>query len=85
MLASAVVNADETRVPMLKPGHGKAITGYLSGYVGDADHPFVYYDFRPSRSRDGPAEVLATYRGYLQTDGYSVYTSLVHQGQRESA
>lgn len=79
VLASAVVNADETEVKMLKPGHGKTITGYMSGYAGDADHPYVFYDFRPSRSRDGPAEVLADYRGYLQTDGYVVYTSLVRQ------
>jgi transposase len=77
VLASFVVNADETEVRMLKPGNGKAITGYLSGYAGDADHPFVFYDFRPSRSRDGPEEMLANYRGYLQTDGYIVYTSLV--------
>ena len=77
VLASAAINADETEVRMLKPGRGKAITGYLSGYAGDADHPWVFYDFRPSRSRDGPEEVLANYRGYLQTDGYVVYTSLV--------
>jgi transposase/uncharacterized coiled-coil protein SlyX len=76
---SAVVNADETEVKMLKPGHGKAITGYLSGYAGDTDHRYVFYDFRPSRSRDGPKEVLADYRGYLQTDGYIVYTSLVRE------
>jgi transposase len=79
IFASAVVNADETEVRMLKPGHGKAITGYLSGYAGDADHRYVFYDFRPSRSRDGPKEVLADYRGYLQTDGYIVYTSLVRE------
>jgi transposase/uncharacterized coiled-coil protein SlyX len=79
VLASFVVNADETEVRMLKPGNGKTITGYLSGYAGDAEHPFVFYDFRPSRSRDGPREVLADYRGCLQTDGYIVYTSLVRE------
>jgi transposase/uncharacterized coiled-coil protein SlyX len=79
VLASIVINADETEVKMLKPGNGKAITGYLSGYTGDADHRYVFYDFRPSRSRDGPREVLADYRGYLQTDGYIVYTSLVRE------
>jgi transposase/uncharacterized coiled-coil protein SlyX len=61
VLASAVVNADETEVRMLKPGHGKTIAGYLSGYAGDADHRYVFHDFRPSRSRDGPAEMLADY------------------------
>ncbi len=79
VLASVVINADETEVKMLKPGNGKAITGYLSGYAGDANHRYVFYDFRPSRSRDGPREVLADYRGYLQTDGYIVYTSLVRE------
>ena len=79
VLASIVINADETEVKMLKPGNGKAITGYLSGYAGDADHRYVFYDFRPSRSRDGPREMLADYRGYLQTDGYIVYTSLVRE------
>jgi transposase/uncharacterized coiled-coil protein SlyX len=79
VLASIVINADETEVKMLKPGNGKAITGYLSGYAGDADHRYVFYDFRPSRSRDGPKEMLADYRGYLQTDGYIVYTSLVRE------
>jgi transposase len=81
VLASVVINADETEVRMLKPGHGKTIKGYLSGYAGDADHRFVFYDFRPSRSRDGPEEMLAGYRGYLQTDGYVVYTSLVRHSE----
>ncbi len=81
VLASIVINADETEVKMLKPGHGKAITGYLNGFAGDADHRYVFYDFRPSRSRDGPQEVLGDYRGYLQTDGYVVYTSLVRHSE----
>ena len=77
VIDSIVINADETEVRMLKPGHGKTIKGYLSGYAGDADHRYVFYDFRPSRGRDGPEEMLANYQGYLQTDGYVVYTSLV--------
>jgi transposase len=77
VLRGAVINADETPVKMLKPGHGRTVTGYVTGYAGDLAHPFVFYDFRVSRSRDGPEEMLASYRGYLQTDGYVVYTSLV--------
>jgi hypothetical protein len=42
-LASAVANADETWVPMLKPGHGKATAGYITEYADDADHPFLFY------------------------------------------
>jgi len=78
VLKGAVINADETPVKMLKPGHGRTVTGYVTGYAGDVDHRFVFYDFRVNRSRDGPEEMLASYRGYLQTDGYAVYSSLVN-------
>ena len=77
ILLSYVVQADETPVRYLGVAPGKASHGFLFGYGGDADHRYLWYDFRPSRNRDGPAEVLATYRGVLQTDGYAVYESLV--------
>ena len=79
ILLSYVVQADETPVRYLGGAPGKALLGYLFGYGGDADHRYLGYDFRPSRNRDGPAEVLATYRGVLQTDGYAVYESLVNE------
>jgi hypothetical protein len=58
---------------------GKSSLGYLFGYAGDAEHRFLYYDFRPTRSRDGPREVLGNFHGVLQTDGYSAYESLVRE------
>jgi transposase len=79
ILISYVVQADETPVRYLGGAPGKASLGYLFGYGGDAEHPFLWYDFRPSRNRDGPSEVLATYQGVLQTDGYAVYESLVNE------
>ena len=85
ILLSYVVQADETPVRYLGGAPGKASLGYLFGYGGDAEHPFLWYDFRPSRNRDGPAEVLATYRGVLQTDGYSVYESLVKEAPEAAA
>ena len=78
ILKSCVVQADETPVRFLPGEAGKSRLGYLSGYAGDEDHRFLWYDFRPSRSRDGPQTVLADYRGVLLTDGYSVYESLVN-------
>ena len=78
VLTSAVINVDETTVPVLKPGRRKAAKAYLWGYAGDADHRYVFYDFG-GRGRDGPKEILAEYRGYLQSDGYAVYTSLVDE------
>jgi len=76
ILTSFVVQADETPVRYLGAARGKSSQGYLFGYAGDVEHRLLYYDFRPDRSRDGPQQVLADYRGVLQTDGYSAYQSL---------
>lgn len=77
ILKSYVLQADETPVRYLGGEPGKSSQGYLFGYAGDAEHRLLYYDFRPNRSRDGPQQVLADFRGVLQTDGYSAYQSLV--------
>ena len=79
LLRSYAVQADETPVKYLGGEKGKASTGYLFGYAGDAEHRLLYYDYRPDRTRAGPAEILANYRGVLLTDGFSGYESLVHE------
>jgi transposase len=81
ILLSSVVQADETPVRYLGGQPGKSLLGYLFGYGGDADHRYLWYDFRPRRSRDGPREVLGDFRGVLQTDGFSAYESLVNESQ----
>ena len=79
VLASYVIQADETPVRYLDGLSDKALQGYLWGYAGDREHRYVVYDFQDSRSRDGPRAMLAQYRGYLQSDGYAVYESLVRE------
>ena len=79
ILKSLVVQADETPVRYLGGVPGKSSQGYLFGYAGDVEHQFLYYDFRPTRSREGPRQVLADFQGVLQTDGHSAYESLVKE------
>jgi transposase len=79
ILKSFVVQADETPVRYLGEEPGKSSQGYLFGYAGDAEHRFLVYDFQPNRSRAGPREMLADFRGLLQTDGHSAYESLVKE------
>ena len=79
ILRSYVIQADETPVKYLGDEKGKASTGYLFGYAGDAEHRLLYYDYRPDRTRAGPAEILADYQGVLLTDGFSGYESLVQE------
>lgn len=79
LLRSDVIQVDETPVKYLGAEQGKASTGYLFGYGGNAEHRFLYYDYRADRSRAGPAEILANYQGVLLTDGFSGYESLVQE------
>jgi len=81
ILQSYVIQADETPFKYLGGEPGKSSIGYLFGYAGDAEQRFLYYDYRPSRSREGPAELLANYRGILLTDGFSGYEALVRESQ----
>jgi hypothetical protein len=80
-LKSYVIQADETPVPVFDPTRDATRTGYLWGKRGDAEHPYVVYDYSDSRSRDGPAEFFKDYRGHLQTDAYAVYESVVDQSK----
>ena len=67
-LKSRAINVDETRVPVQEKGQIRTKSGRLWVYVGDRDHPHTVYDYRPTKSRDGPAEILANYKGILQAD-----------------
>ena len=74
LLASGVVQSDDTGVKYLEPP-GPAKSGYLWAYVsGDQD---VVYDFTTSRSRAGPTSFLAGFQGILQVDGYTAYNEIL--------
>jgi transposase len=77
VLESYVIQGDETPVPVLDPTRDSTRKGYLWAKIGDAEHPYTVYHYTDSRSRDGPAAFFKDYRGYLQTDAYSVYESVV--------
>jgi hypothetical protein len=62
------------------------------GNIGKGDRVYadhddrIWYDFTPSRKRDGPARVLGGFKGYLQADAYSGYDQLfVPDGATEVA
>lgn len=80
VLKSRVIQTDETRVPVLEPGLRQTKSGRLWVYVGDRDHPHTVYDYRPTKARDGPAEILKPYRGFLQADAANVFDGLYRPG-----
>ena len=76
VLASAAINTDDTRVPVLDPRRGKTREGHIWVYVGDRRHPYIVFDYTPTHCREGPAKFLENFTGYIQADGYSGYDQL---------
>ena len=72
-----VINADETPVRVLDRTRNSTRKGQFWTYITPGDHGYTIYVYRDSRSRDGPAEFLKDFRGYLQTDAYGAYESVV--------
>ena len=92
ILSHAVLHADETPVPMLKPGNKKTHRAYLWAYAPGAfeDLKAVVYDFCESRSGVHARAFLGTeteqggWQGKLVCDDYSAYKALFTKGIVES-
>jgi transposase len=79
LLASGVVQCDETPFQVLKePGKPATSLSYL-WVQRSLDAPVVLYDYDPSRSGRVPERLFEGFTGVLQTDGYEGYTAV---GQR---
>jgi transposase len=82
LLARAVLHADETPVPMLKPGLGRTHRAYLWSYSSSEydELKAVVYDFTDSRSGLHAREFLGGWSGKLVCDDYSGYKALFERG-----
>lgn len=71
------LQADETCVPVLdKDKKGATHKGYYWLFQ-DSVNKLVVFDYRPGRGREGPSEMLKSFYGTLQTDGYAGYNNIV--------
>jgi transposase len=78
LLRGNYLQADETPIRYLDPDvKGKSRQGYLWVYSRPGGD--VLFEWRVSRSREGPEEFLKNFRGKLQTDGYAAYESLAKE------
>jgi transposase len=76
VLGSAAIHTDDTPVKVRDAWKKLKYTGRFWTYVGDGLHPLVVFDYTTSRKRDGPADFLKNYRGYLQADAFSGYDGI---------
>ena len=68
VLSGSYAQADETPIDVQEGPGGRPKEGYLWAYRDPATGE-ICFDFRMGRSRDGPSEVLAGFKGTPQTDG----------------
>jgi transposase len=76
VLQSRALHTDDTPVKMQELGTHQLSTARLWVYLGDVAHPYNVFDFTVNRKRDGPAQFLADYQGYLHADAFSGYDRL---------
>jgi transposase len=86
LLTRPVLHADETPVPMLKPGLGKTHRAYLWSYSSSEydELKTVVYDFTDSRAGAHAREFLGGWSGKLVCDDYSGYKALFDRGVIEA-
>lgn len=74
ILSSDYLMADETPLPVqTKDKPGATHKGYDWVYYAPIEG-LVLFDYRKSRGREGPDEILKDFSGFLQTDGYDAYS-----------
>ncbi len=85
LLNRSVLHADETPVPMLKPGLKRTHRSYLWAYGTTAFDPerIVIYDFAEGRGGDYARAFLGDWKGKLVCDDYQGYDALFRGGVTE--
>jgi transposase len=81
LLLSRVVHGDDTWVKLRQPGASRTRKAHLWGNLGDADYPYVVFDFTSDYTAKGPQEFFKGYQGYLQADALAQYGGLYGAGK----
>jgi transposase len=76
LLLSRVIHGDDTGVKLRVAGSRRTTKAHLWTCIGDADYPYVVFDFTNDYTADGPKQFLEGYKGYLQADALAQYEAL---------
>ena len=82
VLQSPVLWTDDTPVTVLTGGQEGSRQGRFWAYIAE-EYPYSVYDFTESRARDGPANFLRGFQGYLHADAYGGYDQ-IYLGSNDS-
>ncbi|MBA4066689.1 MAG: hypothetical protein C0501_23885, partial [Isosphaera sp.] len=76
LLLSRVIHGDDTSVKLRVPGSRRTKKAHLWACIGDADYPYVLFDFTADHTAEGPTRFLKDYKGYFQADALAQYEGL---------
>jgi transposase len=76
LLLSRVIHGDDTSVKLRVPGSRRTKKAHLWVCIGDADSPYVLFDFTADHTAEGPTRFLKDYKGYFQADALAQYEGL---------
>ena len=76
LLLSRVIHGDDTKVKLRVVGSDRTKQAHLWANIGDADYPYVVFDFTAHYKAEGPVTFLGGYQGYLQADALAQYEGL---------
>ena len=76
LLLSRVIHTDDTGVKLRVEGADRTSKAHLWAGIGDADYPYVVFDFTPNYNGEGPQRFFRGYKGYLQADALAQYEAL---------
>lgn len=73
---SRVIHGDDTGVKLRVKGANRTTKAHLWVCIGDADYPYVLFDFTTDHTAEGPTRFLTGYKGYFQADALAQYEGL---------
>src|SRR5215468_4303227 len=76
LLLSRVIHGDDTSVKLRVEGAARTTKAHLWVGIGEADYPYVVFDFTADYTAAGPQRFLDGYRGHLQADALAQYEGL---------
>jgi transposase len=76
LLLSRVIHDDDTTVKLRVAGAKSTSKAHFWAGIGDADYPYVVFDFTADYTKEGPEEFFKGYKGYLQADALAQYEGL---------
>lgn len=80
LLNRKYIQADETTLKVINDnGKDSKSKKYMWLYMSNTDSkPVILYDYQSTRSSSCPKNFLGDFKGFLQTDGYTGYNSVVN-------